>query len=144
MTVDAVSTDVRLRARSVEDLSVIAALTQDAVVPIGDIAYLDAERSFVLALSRFRWEDDAGKGERERVHAGLRFDTVNRVRYRYLDLKDRSQFLSLLTLTYDDGIVTLHFSGGGTIRLEVDTLNAALEDLGEPWPTQWRPEHETE
>lgn len=142
--VDAVSTGVRLRALSVEDLSVVAALTQDAVVPIGDIAYLETERSFVLALSRFRWEDDADKGERERVHAGLRFDTVKRVRYRYLDLKDRSQFLSLLTLTYDDGIVTLHFSGGGTIRLEVDTLNAALEDLGEPWPTQWTPEHDAE
>ena len=141
---DAVSAGVRLRARSVEDLSVIAALTQDAVVPIGDIAYLEAERSFVLALSRFRWEDDADKGERERVHAGLRFDTVNRVRYRHLDLKDRSQFLSLLTLTYDDGIATLHFSGGGTIRLEVDTLNAALEDLGEPWPTRWTPKHDTE
>ena len=138
------STGVRLRARSVEDLSVIGALTQDAIVPIGDIAYLEADRSFVLALNRYRWEDDVEDDDRERVHAGLRFDTVNRVRYRYLDLKDRSRFLSLLTLTYDDGVVTLHFSGGATIRLEVDMLNAALEDLGEPWPTQWTPKHETE
>ena len=135
---------LRLRARSVDDLSVIAALTQDAIVPIGDIAYLEPERCFVLALNRYRWEDDVDDDARARVHAGLRFDNVNRVRYRYLDLKDRSRFLSLLTMTYDDGVATLHFSGGATIRLEVDSLKAALEDLDEPWPTQWEPKHETE
>ena len=145
MTVD--SDDLsrtRLRVRSLEDLSVMAAMVQDAIVPIGDIAYLQDERSFVLVLIRFCWEKEAAADRHERVHAGLRIDTVNRVRYRHLDLRDRGQFLSFLTITYDEGIVTLHFSGGGTIRLEVESLNCALEDLSEPWPTQWTPHHDAE
>ena len=64
---------VRLRARSLADLSVMSALLQDAVVPIGDIAFLREENSFVLVANRYCWERD---GERTgmRVLAGLRFD----------------------------------------------------------------------
>ena len=72
----------RLSARTVEDLAVVAALLQDAIVPLGDMAFLAEERSFVLALNRFRWEADDGAPARERTHSGLRFDCVRRVRYR--------------------------------------------------------------
>ncbi len=133
---------VRLRAGSLEDLSVIASLVQDAIVPLGDIAFIKEDNSFVMVLNRFRWEDEGKADLRERVHAGLRFDTVQRVRYRNIDTRDRSQFLSLLTLTYDDGVVSLHFAGGGAIRLEVEKLAGALEDLGEPWPTTRVPRHD--
>ena len=139
---DAAADNTRLSARSVEDLSVVAALLQDAIVPVGDIAFLQDEGSFVLALSRFRWEADERSDEHERVHAGLRFDAVRRVTYRGIDRGDRAQFLSLLTISYDDGVVVLHFSGGGQIRLDVDDLNAALEDFGEPWPVFAVPRHE--
>lgn len=143
MKVDEGSGDaVRLRAGSVGDLSVIASLVQDAIVPLGDIAFLKEDNSFVMVLNRFRWEDEGETDLRERVHAGLRFDTVQRVRYRNIDTRDRSQFLSLLTLTYDDGVVSLHFAGGGAIRLEVEALACALEDLSEPWPTARVPRHD--
>ncbi len=133
---------VRLRAGSVEDLSVIASLVQDAIVPLGDIAFLKEDNAFVMVLNRFRWEDEGDAELRERVHAGLRFDTVQRVRYRNIDTRDRSQFLSLLTLAYDDGVVSLHFAGGGAIRLEVEKLVCALRDLSEPWPTTRVPRHD--
>jgi hypothetical protein len=131
----------RLAARSVEDLSVISALLQDALVPLGDITFLEQERSFVMALNRFRWEDGERAEGRERIHAGLRFDGVSRVRYRGIDKLDRRQFLSLLTIAYDDGVVVLHFAGGGEIRLDVDSLNCAMEDFGEPWPAGAVPRH---
>jgi hypothetical protein len=135
---------LRLRARGLDDLSVISALVQDALVPVGDIAFIEPEHSFVLALNRFRWEMKVSADARERAHSGLRFDSVNRVRFRGIDRGDRGQFLSLLAIAYDDGIVTLHFAGGGVIRLEVDALNCALEDLAEPWPTLWTPHHDTD
>jgi len=141
---DAAADHTRLSARSVEDLAVIAALLQDAIVPAGDIAFLEGERSFVLALSRFRWEAGERATEHERVHAGLRFDAVRRVTYRGIERGDRGQFLSLLTIAYDNGIVVLHFSGGGRIRLEVDELHAALEDFGEPWPVFAVPKHDAD
>ncbi len=132
----------RLSARSVEDLAVLAALLQDAIVPLGDMAFLEGEHSFVLALNRFRWETGEDAAERERIMSGLRFDAVRRVQYRGIRRGNRSQFLSLLTISYDDGIVMLHFAGGGRIRLEVDELRCVLEDFGEPWPTPSTPSHD--
>lgn len=132
----------RLSARSLEDLAVIAALLQDALVPLGDMSFLADEKSFVMALNRFRWESGEGAVHRERIHAGLRFDGVTRVRYRGIDRGDRHQFLSLLTIAYDDGIAVLHFAGGGEIRLDVEELHCALEDFGEPWPAGTTPAHE--
>ncbi len=132
---------LRLAAADLEDLSVIAAMLQDALAPVGDIGFVAGDASFVMALNRFRWE--AGDGQpHERVHTGLRFDTVKRVRYRGIDRHDRARFLELLTISYDDGVVVLHFAGDGAIRLEVEQLSCALGDLDEPWPTAWKPEHE--
>ena len=70
---------LRLFAEALDDLSVISALVQDALVPLGDMAYLPAEKSFMMALNRFRWESGEDAETRERVHAGLRFDRVTRV-----------------------------------------------------------------
>lgn len=143
MTENIVADRKRLLARTVEDLSVVAALLQDALLPLGDMAFLPDERAFVMACSRFRWEMGDDAKSHERVHAGLRFDTVGTVTYRGIRRSDRSQFLSLLTISYDEGVVVLHFSGGGMIRLSVDELHCVLEDFGEPWPTFSVPNHDT-
>ena len=133
---------LRLFAKDLKDLSVISALLQDALVPLGDMAYLPEEKSFVLALNRFRWEAEDGARTHERVHCGLRFDGVSGVRYRGIDRRRRGAILSLLAIAHDQGVSTLHFSGGGIIRLEADALNCGLEDFGEPWPTQRAPHHD--
>lgn len=133
---------LRLQAFDIEDLSVVSAMAQDALAPVGDIAFLADEERFVMALNRFRWERlRAGEKSGERVHAGLRFDKVKRVTFRGIDRKDRGRYLELLTIACDEGTVVLHFAGGGAIRLEVEKLACALSDLDEPWPTQWAPEH---
>jgi hypothetical protein len=142
-------TPLKLRAADLKDLSVVAAMVQDALAPIGDIAFLADENRFVMALNRFRWEaeDDRGGADgvpHERVHAGLRFDNVKSVQYRNIDLRDRGRYLELLTIACDEGRVVLHFAEGAAIRLEVDALACALGDLDEPWPTPWKPEHETD
>ena len=132
-----------LLARDVEDLSVISAAVQDSLVTARDMAFLKAETAFVLALTRFRWEEvrePAGKGG-ERVHSALRFDRVRQVGFRNMNRTNGDRFLSLLSLSYDEGRVAIHFSGGPAIRLEVDELLCSLRDLDEPWPTLWRPTH---
>lgn len=133
---------LRLRAEALDDLSVISALVQDALVPLGDMAYLPEEKSFMMALNRFRWESGDDAETRERIHAGLRFDRVTRVRYRGIDRRQRGNILSLLAIAYDQGVSTLHFSGDGVIRLEADELRCGLEDFGEPWPTRSIPHHD--
>src|SRR5262245_39213248 len=109
---------LKLSAGDVDDLAVIAACTQDDLAPIGEMVYLPAERRFVLALNRFRWDKlDAGAlasrdrdrlsrrepgdatflepGDEgppyERVHSGLRFENVTAVRTRNIDLRNRER-----------------------------------------------------
>jgi len=130
-----------LLARDIQDLSVLSAMLQDAIAPLFDMAYLEKDRAFVAALNRFRWEAAAQEAAGERVHAGLRFDKVNRVQFRNVDRADRDAFVSFLSVVYDEGVVVIHFSDRGAVRLEVDELNCSLRDLDEPWPTIWRPNH---
>lgn len=137
---------LKLRAADLSDLTVISAMVQDALAPVGDMAWLPEEESFVMALNRFRWEaeegaHDNGRQPHQRVHSGLRFDKVRGVQYRGIDPHDRGRYLEILTVACDEGRVVVHFAGGAAIRLEVEELCCVLADLGEPWPTAWKPAH---
>jgi hypothetical protein len=128
-------------------LAVISAALQDALVPLGDISHLPDEKTFMMVVNRFRWEQESSQAERS--HAGLRFDAVRQAQFRGIDRSNRSQFLSFLTVAFDGdgesgGSVVMHFSDGGAIRLDVGGLYCILADLGQPWPTQWRPAHDPE
>jgi len=163
---------LKLRAHDAEDLATIAAVLQDALVPVADLAYLKPEKRFVMVATRFRWEtapddaDDAdGAAETpspagdarfedadaedladalpfERINCGVCFDKVRAVRFRGLDPRARDEMLNLLTVTAAPGAITLVFAGGGEIRLKVGAVRCFMEDLGEAWPTRWRPHHE--
>ena len=159
---------LKLSARDADDLAVIAACVQDALAPIGEMAYLPAERRFVLALNRFRWDrlsaaalaarDSVGQTRRqrgdaafletgdsgpayERVHSGLRFENVTAARTRNIDLRNRERILELLTIQAESGSVSLVFAGDAVIRLEIAALQCYLEDFSDAWPTRWRPHH---
>ena len=146
---------LELSAVDQEDLQVIAALLQDALVPVGDMTFLADEGRFVMVVSRFRWENCKDSPEAaidpglvdcsayERVHCGLAFGGVERVRQRGIDLKDAGRILELLHLEAEDKAVNLIFAGDAAIRLEGETIACRLSDLGEAWPTPWRPNHPT-
>jgi hypothetical protein len=151
---------LKLRAEDAEDFAVIAACLQDALMPVGDMAYLPDEQAFVLMVNRFRWENcseafdsppqsgepapDPALGacsSYERVNCVVRFDGVSAVRYRGMTLTDRGRVLELLTLETGASDVTLVFADGAEIRIEGPGLRCRLHDMGEPWPTPWRPRH---
>lgn len=151
---------LRLRARDADDLTILSAALQDAIVSVGDMAFLEPEHLFVLVANRFRWEDapeTLADGESEadqampvfhRTHCGLRFAGVRRVAARGLDLADRGRFLNLLAIEPVDGAETsallLTFAGGAQLRLEAEAIDVMLEDRGDPWPTTRQPRHEIE
>jgi Protein of unknown function (DUF2948) len=154
---------LKLRARDADDLEMIAAILQDALVPRAEMRYRPSEQRFALMLNRFRWEaaPRAGDGQApsprvdsadvrfadqdaaafERVHAALVFDRVRAVKHRGMESAAKGGILALLTLRLDGNFVFISFAGGAEIRLEVDRFSCHLEDLGEPWPTVWRPQH---
>ncbi len=88
-----------------------------------------------------KFEEADGGPLYQRVNCTVCFDWVRKVHFRGVDLRRKDQLLNLLTIEADPGAVTLLFSGGGAIRLEVSDIRCHLEDLGEPWPTRWRPDH---
>lgn len=133
---------LKLRAHDLEDLSVLSSMVQDALAPMGDMMFLPDENRFMIALNRFRWEEAGTDPPYYRTLAGLRFDGVKGVQRRNIARADRDAILSLLSIAYHDGTVMLSFAGDRDIRLSVEGLSAAIEDLGEPWPTQWKPGHE--
>ena len=140
------TTQMRLRAADSDDLSVVSAVLQDGLVSFCDMEYLPQERRFVLVINRFRWENGSKVGSEaggfERVHCGVCFDDVTAARYRNLDRKNRAQVLELLAIKAEDDFVDLLFAGRGRVRLEVDGILCHVQDLDEPWPTQWRPHHD--
>ena len=131
-------------AHDVQDLEVVSSLLQGAIVPVFDMVYLEKDATFALAVNRFRWKDCETVTPGERVHAGLRFDRINKVQYWQIDRSGPDRFISLLSIAFDAGVVVLHFAGAAAIRLEVDGLLRVLKDLDVPWPTIWRPEHNSD
>ena len=138
--------EVKLAATDPEDMVVLSALLQDSVIPISEMIYLAAESRFALVANRFRWEDASAEkisGQiYDRVRCGVTFDRVTAVRRRNFDQAQRGQMFDLLALEATNEYVDLVFAGGATIRLEVEKIQCHAEDFGDPWPTQWRPEHD--
>ncbi len=143
---------LKLRAEDEEDLRILAAVLQDALIAVGDIKYLPEERRFVLVANRFCWEAMPCDADApvmpndcfERVHTGLRFENVIGVRQRGIDKLDAAQLLELLTIQLDRDALILLFAGDAAIRIETDRPLCFIEDLDEPWPTKWRPRHATD
>jgi hypothetical protein len=133
-----------------EDLSVVSAHLQDAVLRVGDMAYLKAERRFAAVANRFDWgsikDGTKAKSEAIRRRSGLRFERVQKAQITNLNLSSQDTVLSLLAISFEpaidpEGIVTLHFSGGAAIRLTVDCIEAEMKDLGAAWATTKIPTH---
>jgi hypothetical protein len=138
---------LKLVALDNDDIEVVSAHLQDAVVKIGDIHWRPAEHRVVVGVNRFDWEAANGQaaGYRRR-RAALRFDRVLACKCRDVDAAGKDAVLNLLAVSFAEndtpgGVVTLTFSGGGVLRLEVECLEVELADLGPAWVTAACPDH---
>ena len=134
---------LKLSALDADDLSVISAAIQDSLVAVRDCVYFAGEKRFVLLLNRFCWEADPGVETRHwRTHSALVFNAVNAVHHHRIPLKEPDRVLELLSIAAEnERSVTLRFAADRAIRLEIDRLACHLGDVGEPWPTPWKPAH---
>lgn len=140
---------LKLAAIDEEDLAVVSAHVQDAVLKVGDMVYLPKERRFALAMNRFAWEtaDDGSRRGHERHRAALIFDRVRAVKTSGIDRARPDAVLELLAVAFDPtdapaGLVTLFFAGGGAVRIEVEVIEARLADLGAAWAARAKPSHD--
>jgi hypothetical protein len=137
---------LRLVALDQEDLAIVSAHLQDAVVRVGDLAYLPKERRFALLARRFDWE--APPNEARRRLTGVHFERVLGARCRGLDRSNPDAVLNLLAITFDEtespsGTATLLFSDGAAIQIDLECIETQMKDLGPVWEAEGRrPAHD--
>lgn len=145
--------ELKLVALDRDDIEVVSAHVQDALVRLADIFWQPREHRFVMGLNRFDWMSasdakpvGAGKPDYRRCRTALRFERVLSCKCRNLDQNNKDTQLNLLAVEFEQhdppgGAVTMTFSGGGVIRLDVECLEAELADLGEVFVADGCPNH---
>ena len=137
--------DLRLVAFDVDDLAVLSAHLQDALVRVADMAWQRDHERFALVVSRFDWIA-AAEGRCERAATGLRFERVRAVRQTGVQRRAPEAVLELLAIGFEPadapaGFVTLTFCGGAAIQLDVECLEACVRDIGPRWTARCQPAH---
>ncbi len=139
---------LKLAAFDADDLAVLSAAMQDAIVKTGEMTYLPGEKRFAMVGNRFAWEVNAARAKPpyERRRTGLQVTRALKAELAGIDLKRSDDVLELLSIAFEStdepaGIVTLAFSGGATVRLHVECLELAMADLGGAWTTDSLPTH---
>ncbi len=143
---------LRLLAQEAADVPVLSALVQDAVLTAGDMTYDRRRRRFAALVNRFRWEDrdEAAREGRpfERVRSLLAVEDVLAAKVMGIDPGRKDEILSILSLTWEPGEdgtgrLTLILAGDGAVALEVEALDARLEDVTRPYvaPSRHVPDH---
>jgi len=139
-------TRLRLAAGDAEDLQILSARLQDAVLKLKDVSWQPRKRRFAAVVNRLKWEE----GGKTRVRAGLHFDSVLKVQSHKVKLGAEEAVIDLLAARFTPseggedpgGVVELVLAGGGAIRLTVECIEAELADLTQPWAARGTPNHE--
>ena len=140
--------NLKLIARTDNDLKVISAHLQDSIVDIKNIAHLKKNKIFLMQLNRFMWED-VEKGvfrKNKRIRTMLKLDNVLEVNSRNIRQKSKDEFLDFLAIecqrmpdkNYE---MKLIFSGDSIIRVITEVIEVILDDQGAPWDTKNKPKH---
>ena len=140
--------NLKLIAKTNEDLRVISAHLQDSIVSVKDIASLKKNKIFLMQLNRFMWED-VEKGvfrKNKRIRTILKFDNVVEVNSKNIGQKLKDKFLDFLAIECiqmpdNNYEMKLIFSGDSIIRVIAEVIEVTLDDQGEPWDTKNKPKH---
>ena len=140
--------NLKLVAKTKEDIRVLSAHLQDSIVNVSDIANLEKNKILLIQLNRFMWED-VEKGvfrKNKRIRTILKFENVLKVLSKNIYQTKKDQFLDFLTIetnlmpdnNYEMKIV---FAGDSMIRIISEVIEVTLDDQGEAWDTKNMPKH---
>tara|TARA_Y100000591_G_C21811027_1_gene687903 strand:- start:389 stop:832 length:444 start_codon:yes stop_codon:yes gene_type:complete len=142
--------NLKLIARTEEDLRVVSAHLQDSIANISEIANLQKNKIFLMQLNRFMWED-VEKGvfrKNKRIRTVLKFENVIKVISKNINQLKKDNFLDFLTIetkkmpdnNYEMKIV---FAGDSIIKVISEVIEVTLDDQGDAWETKNMPKHKT-
>ena len=140
--------NLKLIARTEEDLRIISAHLQDSIASVTNIANLQKNKIFLMQLNRFMWED-VEKGvfrKNKRIRTILKFDNVIKVNAKNISQSNKDKFLDFLAIEShkmpdNNYEMKLIFSGDSIIKIIAEVIEVTLDDQGEPWDTKNKPKH---
>ena len=100
--------ELKLVALDKDDIEVVSAHVQDALVKVADIFWQPREHRFVMALNRFDWMNavdadglkNANSPDYRRCRTALRFERVISCKCRGLDQTNKDALLNLLAVEF--------------------------------------------
>mgnify|MGYP001159820488 CR=1 FL=1 len=139
---------LRLMAKNQDDLKVISAYLQDSIVIVRDIVFLKKNRSFVMIVNRFMWED-VEKGvfrDNKRIRSAIKFEGVLEVKSKNINQRNRNKPLEYLAMECNlnndnNKKISIFFSGNSAITIILETIEAVMSDLGNAWKVKHIPKH---
>ena len=142
--------NLKLIAKTDEDLRVISAHLQDSIADIKQVANLKKNKIFLMQLNRFMWED-VEKGvfrKNKRIRTILKFDNIIEVNAKNISQKNQDKFLDFLAIESNimpdnNYEMKITFAGDATIKIISEVIEATLDDQGEAWDTKNKPKHKT-
>ena len=140
--------NLKLIARTEDDLRVVSAHLQDSIASVSDIANLEKNKIFLLQLNRFMWED-VEKGvfrKNKRIRTVLKFENILKVASKNVNQNKNDRFLDFLAIetikmpdkNYEMNLI---FSGDVVLKLVAEAIEVTLDDQGSPWESKNKPEH---
>jgi hypothetical protein len=142
--------NLKLIAKTEEDLRVVSAHLQDSIASVSDIANLKKNKIFLMQLNRFMWED-VEKGvfrKNKRVRTVLKFENVLKVNSKNINQSTKDKFLDFLAIesnqmpdkNYEMRII---FAGDSIIKIVSEVIEVTLDDQGRAWDTKNKPKHKS-
>ena len=141
--------NLKLIARTEEDIRVVSAHLQDSIASIADIANLKKNKIFLMQLNRFMWEDveNGVFRKNKRIRTVLKFENVVKVFSKNINQKKKDNFLDFLALETikmpdNNYEMKITFAGDSIIRIVAEVIEVTLDDQGESWDTKNKPKHQ--
>ena len=140
--------NLKLLGKNQEDLKIISAYLQDSIIIVKDIVFLKQNRTFIMIVSRFLWED-AEKGvfrENKRIRCAVKFEEVIKVECKNINQKNKIKPLECLAIKcssiFDETYkIKIFFAGNSVITVTLEAIEVALHDLGKLWHVKHIPIH---
>ena len=137
--------ELKLKAFDEDDLIIISSLCQDSIIKEHEYGYDEKSKRFAILMNRFCHESN----DQKRIRTAIHFDYVENLKTRNINKDDKDETLVLLAIKFDEtkkpsGSITLEFSGNKAINLLVENIEVFLTDIGDPWVTNKKPDHNNE
>tara|TARA_B110000438_G_scaffold298524_1_gene346948 strand:- start:52 stop:501 length:450 start_codon:yes stop_codon:yes gene_type:complete len=147
MSIDLIN-NLKLVGKNIEDIQVISAYCQDSLVRVKDIVFLKQNKTFVMIINRFMWEDFE-KGafrENKRIKCAIKFDAVLKVKSKKINQKNKDILLECLAIkcraiANENYETNIYFAGGSIITLVLELVEVVMHDLGSSWNVKHFPKH---